>query len=118
MSSDQRRGIIQTCASIIGKLHSAKLRHGCLYPKHLFLRMKEGSYAARLIDLEKTRTYWWPWRERIKDLDAFLRNASVWHDDEQDDFLAEYLNVNEAQDELQKLKKRLQERRIKKEKRK
>ena len=94
--SSQRRDYLSVCAGLIGKLHASGLRHGCLYPKHLFLQEREGRWQACLIDLEKTRRLWFGWRDQVRDLETFLRKVRVWEADEQHEFLAHYLQASGA----------------------
>jgi hypothetical protein len=88
---DSRLQIIAACARLIGRLHAAGLKHGCLYPKHLFLREQAGEWRGCLIDLEKTRRLWFGWRDQVRDLETFLRSTAVWNDDQQHEFLKRYL---------------------------
>lgn len=88
---DERRQIVSACAGLVGKLHASGLRHGCLYPKHMFLTDRQGQWRACLIDLEKTRRLWLGWRDQIKDLETFLRTVNVWHHTEQQVYLERYL---------------------------
>lgn len=114
----ERRAIIQACSVLIGKLHAAGLRHGCLYPKHLFLRSQPGSWDACLIDLEKTRSLWLTWRGRVKDLETFLRTVRIWTADEEQAFLVGYLGVlGKPAADLPRLQELLGRRRLVKEQR-
>jgi len=88
---DEHQQIVSTCAGLVGKLHASGLRHGCLYPKHMFLTDRQGQWRACLIDLEKTRRLWLGWRDQVKDLETFLRTVSVWDSAEQQEFLERYL---------------------------
>lgn len=88
----QRQAIISACARLIGELHAAGLRHGCLYPKHLFVRFRDGQWQGCLIDLEKTRRLWWGWRDQVRDLESFLRTVGVWSATEQRAFVTNYLD--------------------------
>jgi hypothetical protein len=96
MPLDARQEIVLACADLVGRLHAAKLRHGCLYPKHLFVRRQDGQWYGCLIDLEKTRHLWLTWRGRIKDLETFLRTVKVWSVAEQQHFLMRYLKTSGA----------------------
>lgn len=110
--SEQRQQIIAACAELIGRLHAAGLRHGCLYPKHLFLQEANGAWRGCLIDLEKTRRLWLGWRDKVRDLEAFLRNvAGVWAADEQSRFLDGYLHRSGSSDPAEVWLQRLARRR-------
>ena len=113
----QRVEIISVCAGLVGKLHSSGLKHGCLYPKHLFLREREGRLQSCLIDLEKTRRLWFGWRDQVRDLETFLRTVGVWETDEQRQFLVGYLQASGAVGSLELWLERLGARRRYKEKR-
>ncbi|HAW26447.1 MAG TPA: lipopolysaccharide kinase, partial [Pseudomonas sp.] len=67
--------------------------HGCFYPKHIFLREHLGAYEACLIDLEKTRLLLGR-RDRIRDLEALVRRAELWREEELRCLLASYLDEN------------------------
>lgn len=83
--------VIYACARLIGQLHAAGLKHGCLYPKHLFLREQGEQWQGCLIDLEKTRRLWMGWRDQVRDVETFLRSTAVWDDEQQREFLIRYL---------------------------
>jgi hypothetical protein len=111
MTAEVRQAIILACAKLIGHLHASGLRHGCLYPKHLFLRLQNGSWKGCLIDLEKTRRLWLSWRDQVRDLEAFLRNVAVWDDAEQELFLKLYLTASRSTGSVALWKDRLLRRR-------
>ena len=75
------------------QLHGAGEVHGCFYPKHIFLREHLGAYEACLIDLEKTRLLLGR-RDRIRDLEALVRRAELWREEELRCLLASYLDEN------------------------
>ena len=108
---DSRRQIISACARLVGRLHVAGLKHGCLYPKHLFLREQEGQWQGCLIDLEKTRRLWLGWRDQVRDLETFLRSTAVWEDDLQREFLEQYLLESRSPGSVELWLKRLSARR-------
>ena len=114
---DERFAIIAACAELIGRLHAAGLRHGCLYPKHLFLRIIDGRWQGCLIDLEKTRRLWWGWRDQVRDLVSFLRSVQLWDDAEQQGFLEQYLHQCRSAGSPDLWRQRLDRRRRYKEKR-
>ncbi len=89
--SDQRQTVVAACAGLISRLHTVGLRHGCLYPKHLFMQFRDEQWQGCLIDLEKTRRLWLGWRDQVRDLESFLRTVKVWSDSEQRDFVVRYL---------------------------
>ena len=87
----QRQAILRACGELARRLHRAGQVHGCFYPKHIFLREAPGGFAARLIDLEKTRPLLLGERDRVKDLEPLLRRAGVWGEAEVCALLAAYL---------------------------
>ncbi|MDR3158226.1 MAG: lipopolysaccharide kinase InaA family protein [Zoogloeaceae bacterium] len=87
---EQRAQLIDAAALLARRLHAARLTHCCLYPRHIFVRAQEKDFAACLIDLEKSRPLHFR-RERIRDLEQFLRYAPQLSDAEIDRFLARYL---------------------------
>ncbi len=98
LDSRQADSILQACGRLAACLHGAGQRHGCFYPKHIFLRECQSGYEACLIDLEKTRPLWFGWRDRVKDLEPLLRRADRWSDAEVRLFLRTYLGGTEAVD--------------------
>ena len=113
----QQRAMVSACARLVGKLHAAGLRHGCLYPKHLFLREESGQWQACLIDLEKTRRLWFGWRDQVRDLETFLRKVHEWDPSLQDAFLSEYLQVSQTDGSMVLWQRRVGQRRAYKEQR-
>ncbi|TLM66186.1 MAG: lipopolysaccharide kinase [Deltaproteobacteria bacterium] len=91
---DERQRIIAACADLVGRLHAARLKHGCLYTKHLFLHEQSGEWQGCLIDLEKTRRNLWGWRDTVRDIETFLRSVAIWSEEEQRLFLDRYLRVS------------------------
>jgi hypothetical protein len=92
LGSRQQQAILQACGELARLLHGAGLRHGCFYPRHIFLRPRAEGFAACLIDLEKTRPLWLGQRDRIKDLEPLLRRASeCWGEAEMRVLLTAYL---------------------------
>jgi tRNA A-37 threonylcarbamoyl transferase component Bud32 len=114
---EQQREIISACSRLIGKLHASGLRHGCLYPKHIFLQERHGAWAACLIDLEKTRRLLFNWRDQVRDLETFLRKVWIWENDGLHSFLSQYLQASRSPGSLPLWLQRLEKRRAYKEQR-
>ncbi|KWU50035.1 lipopolysaccharide kinase InaA family protein [Pseudomonas palleroniana] len=95
LSETQQRAILRACGQLARKLHGVGQVHGCFYPKHIFLQATADGYAARLIDLEKTRPLLFGWRDRVKDLEPLLRRAPQWSDAQVCQLLADYLEQPE-----------------------
>lgn len=92
-SAEVHQSILTACGELARKLHGAGQVHGCFYPKHIFLRREDSTFAACLIDLEKTRPLLLGRRDRIKDLEPLLRRiGTLWGTDEIRHFLAAYLD--------------------------
>lgn len=72
----------------IGRLHRAGLQHSCLYDKHVMVRWQDGKPEIALIDLEKLRRPYLPWRAARHDLDQLRRHQAVWNADDWDALLA------------------------------
>lgn len=52
----ERRPIIEAVADLLKKMHAHGIRHGCFFPKHVFVRVfPDKTVEARVIDLEKSR---------------------------------------------------------------
>lgn len=116
-TADERGQVVSACARLVGKLHASGLRHGCLYPKHIFLREQHDAWSACLIDLEKTRRLWFGWRDQVRDLETFLRKVWIWEADVQRDFLIQYLDFSRSPGSPQLWLERLDKRRTYKEQR-
>jgi len=86
-----RHHIIHACAAFARRLHAAGIKHGCLYPKHLFLRDASDGWQVRVIDLEKSRSLWPSRYDRIADIEPLIRRASAWSDADVRAFLTAYL---------------------------
>lgn len=96
----EQRAILRACGELIRRLHGARQMHGCLYPKHIFLRREADGFRACLIDLEKTRPFWLAQRDRIKDLETLLRrSARSWDDKDLRVLLGFYLDEFERLDQ-------------------
>ena len=89
----ERAAILQACGVLARRLHRAGQMHGCLYPKHIFLKPTADGFDAQLIDLEKTRPLLFGQRDRIKDLEPLLRRAGAWSEAETRLFLRTYLGA-------------------------
>lgn len=87
-----RAQLLRACAGLARTLHQAGQRHGCFYPKHIFLRRNGERFEACLIDLEKTRPLLFGRADRIVDLEALTRRAGVWSEGEMRQLLGAYLD--------------------------
>jgi len=89
---EQRTAIVRCCGELANRLHRVRQKHGCLYPKHIFLRQSAEGWQSRLIDLEKARRLLPLRRDRISDLEPLLRRAEPWSEEERRLFFCAYLN--------------------------
>ena len=74
-----RRALFEKLAKLLRQLHADNRQHGCLYPKHIFIKpLSQNEFDVRLIDLEKVR--WQPWMQQatIRDLNTLSRHADGW----------------------------------------
>lgn len=90
----QREAVLQACGKLARQLHAAGQKHGCFYPKHLFLHEGAAGLEARLIDLEKSRRLLPGRQDRLRDLDTLLRRASVWNESDVRCLINAYLGGN------------------------
>lgn len=52
----ERMRVLRAVAGLLREMHAHGIRHGCFYPKHVFVCIRaDGSVGARVIDLEKSR---------------------------------------------------------------
>lgn len=75
--------ILQDLGENLARMHRGRWQHGCLYTKHIFLRVIGEGTAARgeiaLLDLEKCRQRLRPEQAALRDMDQ-LRRRSSWND--------------------------------------
>ena len=73
-----RKKLLPAVASVLRRMHRARLQHNCFYPKHIFVKKTGGNFAVRLIDLEKVK--WQPRRLSavLRDLYTLNRHAVQW----------------------------------------
>lgn len=69
--------IFQQLGNRLARLHQARWQHGCLYPKHIFLRIGAGEQVElALLDLEKSRRRLSVRRAARHDLRQLRRHSS------------------------------------------
>lgn len=75
----QQRALLRSVAGVVRQLHDAGVQHSSLYPKHLFVRMRDDADPdVALIDLEKSRTTLLQVLRTVHDLDALNRHSAHW----------------------------------------
>lgn len=92
LNATTRRALLQACAELARALHQAGQRHGCFYPKHIFIRPAGERFEACLIDLEKTRSLLPVRSDRIVDLEALIRRAAILSESEVRQLIGGYLD--------------------------
>ena len=76
-SINESRRITRELAHVLAKLHKAGYRHGCLYPKHIFVNPADSEAPVRLIDLEKVVRSPFTQYNALKDLTPLQRRLST-----------------------------------------
>ena len=91
----ERMAIIVAVAALLQRMHAHHIRHGCFFPKHVFLRLDaDGVAEARAIDLEKSRRH--PLRIVCALRDLYSLNhysLQVWTRTDRLRFLLSYLGI-------------------------
>jgi len=114
----RRHRLLTACGALARTLHHAGLMHCCFYPHHIFIREgTSGKDEACLIDLEKTRPLLFGLRDRVKDLEQFLRHAAKLDENDIRIWLAAYLERLPGDPEVTRWIARLRARRQDKESR-
>lgn len=98
-SISESRRITRELASVLLKLHKAGYRHGCLYPKHIFINPDDTDVPVRLIDLEKVVRSPFKQYNKLKDLTTLQRRSST-NKSSNLYFLLCYFSLNKHNDEL------------------
>lgn len=94
LKTQTRDAILEACGSMVNRLHEEGLKHGCLYPKHIFLRPNGRCFDACLIDLEKTRPMLFDRRGRVRDIEALVRRAGAWREQDVRALMSAYLRCS------------------------
>ena len=89
-----RRAVIMAVARLVRRMHAQRLRHGCLFGKHVFVRKTDaGQIEARVIDLEKTHRPLAGYFCAEHDLYSLERGTYGWRLSDKVFFLREYLQL-------------------------
>ena len=70
----ERARIVERVGDALATLHSARIRHGALYPKHILIGSTE-PFRVTVIDFEKGRGALSASRAAVRDLDRLARHA-------------------------------------------
>ncbi|WP_439136345.1 lipopolysaccharide kinase InaA family protein, partial [Pseudomaricurvus sp.] len=113
-----REQVLRMVGKTVANMHGERITHHCLYPKHIFVELKEESEVdmprLTLIDLEKSRFQLLRKRERAADLDALFRRTDSWSHQERELVLATYVETLSEAYTLTDYQKLLQKRTRKK----
>ena len=93
----ERLPYLHAVAHVLKKMHAARIRHSCFFPKHIFVRANaDGTVEARVIDLEKSRSHQWKSRCAQRDLYSlnYYSPSSVWPRTDRLRFLRLYLDIS------------------------
>lgn len=115
-SINESRRITRELANVVAKLHAAGYRHGCLYPKHIFINPDNNEAPVRLIDLEKVSRSPFKKYSALKDLTTLQRRISN-NKSCQLYFLLCYFHLNKHNDKIRQFVLKMNERRRKRNKR-
>jgi len=78
------RRMLQQLALVLGRLHRAGWQHGCLYPKHIYVKPGSGPQAdgleVALLDLEKSRRRWFAAAASRRDMAQLQRHRGAMPD--------------------------------------
>jgi tRNA A-37 threonylcarbamoyl transferase component Bud32 len=82
--------VMQLIAENLARLHKARWQHGCLYAKHIFVKVSDSGQAeVALLDLEKSRRRLLPDQAARHDLQQ-LRRHSPWSQADWEALLSHY----------------------------
>ena len=81
--------VLDALGQMLGRFNKHRLQHGCLYPKHLFIKVEGGAVKVALIDLEKTRKRLLPSQAARHDLQQLWRRCG-WRGEQWQAFLRGY----------------------------
>ena len=99
-----QRDMLRSLARTLARLHRAGWQHGCLYPKHLFVRVHGTGGEARveiaLLDLEKSRRRLLRQRASHRDLSQLRRHTPGMPASDWALFEAEYRHARHGAQEI------------------
>jgi tRNA A-37 threonylcarbamoyl transferase component Bud32 len=71
--------LLRQIGMTLARLHLGRWQHGCLYSKHIFVKVQAGSVEVALLDLEKSRRRLTRRRAALHDIRQLKRHSS-WND--------------------------------------
>ena len=91
----ERMRILKVVAELLKKMHAQGIRHGCFFPKHVFIRINpDESVEARVIDLEKSRHRPLQVMCAMRDLYSLSHySSSTWSTTDKLRFFKQYLGI-------------------------
>jgi len=92
----ERLPILKAVAELLKTMHAHGIRHGCFFPKHVFIRINpDGSVEARVIDLEKSRRRPLQVMCALRDLYSLSHySSSAWSRTDRVWFFRQYLGIS------------------------
>jgi tRNA A-37 threonylcarbamoyl transferase component Bud32 len=95
--AETQKAIIHAVATMLSTLHRNQWRHGGVYPKHVFIRLREADGKiladAALLDLERARHHWTITSASSKDLAQLKRRCKYWNAADWQEFLRCYKSL-------------------------
>ena len=88
LDARERRELFENIGKMLAKLHSARLLHGAVYPKHVLVEV--GSRRVWLIDLEKTRRVQFRSSAATRDIARLVRHAPFMTDTDLQELVSAY----------------------------
>lgn len=76
----ERTRVLDQIATVLARLHRGGWQHGCLYPKHIFIRLGEGQGTTpevALLDLEKSRRRFAQARAAFNDVSKIKHHSPI-----------------------------------------
>lgn len=97
VSDATAHAVLRALVAAIKSIHQAGYRHGCLYGKHIFIRVVEGDILddqieVRMLDFEKAHRSAFLRRAILKDLSQFVRHCEKLTAADLEYFLAQYFD--------------------------
>lgn len=84
--------LLQLVGATLARMHLGRWQHGCLYAKHIFVRIEDETPQVALLDLEKSRRRLTRVQAAQHDLPQ-LRRHSPWSDDDWQQLLQGYRQI-------------------------
>ncbi|ENO89720.1 lipopolysaccharide kinase InaA family protein [Thauera linaloolentis] len=90
----RRAAVAQALGQVLGRLHRARLQHGCLYDKHVMIRLHHDAPPdVALLDLEKMHRRLTPAQAARHDLTQLRRHQGLFDDQDWTRLLASHAHA-------------------------